>query len=249
MTMGKDFIPRRCQGESIACSQDQNILKSYPSNSGGRREALDAELSRIIEFYQEDTGSQRLALPAFGEIFYNLSSDLSEALGLLSVSVSNVEAPAVFKILYVRAVNLVESMLISILIKAIVIRPGLRARFKISSLEGGLSSGSHEEISSEERGVAVDVASSLSLKTFCNYEYLLIEVFGARLEMLNFTAIDRIFAKRDDLLVRHGRCIEGQSAQVTSEEVERVIATLRDFAVDLNINIYHSVFDHNSSDI
>ncbi|MDZ7329004.1 hypothetical protein GJV36_20760 [Pseudomonas sp. SDS3-8] len=97
--------------------------------------------------------------------------------------------------------------------------------------------------------MAVDVASSLSLKTFCNYEYLLIEVFGARLEMLNFTAIDRIFAKRDDLLVRHGRCIEGQSAQVTSEEVERVIATLRDFAVDLNINIYHSVFDHNSSDI
>ncbi|MNO44306.1 hypothetical protein D3C76_345440 [compost metagenome] len=250
MTMGKDFIQRRRQDESIACSRDQNRLKSYPSTNGVHRDALGVEFSRVIKAVQEDAESQRLTRHTLGEIFDKLSSELSKALGLLSLSVSDTDAPAVFKLLYVHVVNLVGSMLNSILSKAVVCSPNLQARFKIRFLEDGFYLGSHgseREILSEERGFSGGIASSLNLKSFCNVQYLLIDIFGARLEMLNFTAIDRIFAKRDDLLVRHGRNTEDQPVQVTAEEVKLVIATLRDFAVDLNISIYHSLFDNNSS--
>lgn len=249
MTVGKGFIPRRCQDESIACSRDQNRLKGETSTNGMHRNTLGVEFSRIIKAVQEDTESQRLTRHSLGELFDKLSSDLSKASDLLGLSVSGSDAPAVFKLLYVYAVNVVGSMLSSILSKAVVSSPSLRASFKSRFLEDGFSSGLHgsEREALSGRGFSGDMASGLSLKSFCNVEYLLIEIFGERLETLNFTVIDQIFAKRDDLLVRHGRNVEGQAVQFTAEDVKLVIATLRDFAVNLNIKIYHSLFDHNSS--
>ena len=84
------------------------------------------------------------------------------------------------------------------------------------------------------------------MKGFCKFEDLLIEIFGGRIEGLNFALIERVFTKRDYLLNRHGMGVEGQLVQLAAEEVELVIVALRDFAVDLNVRIYHSLFEHDS---
>lgn len=250
MNISKDFPPGGRQGESIAWSREQHGLINNLSADEISSSTSDVKFFAIVKASQGGVESRRLTRHTLGELFDKLSADLSVALDLLSLSMGSVDAPTVSKLLYVHAVNLVESLVISMLSKAVESSPGLRGGFEERFLEGGLSSGLHErqrKILSDLGGFSTDVASGLVFKSFRNLEYLLIEIFGGRLEGLNFALIDRVFTKRDYLLNRDEVGIEGQLVQLAAEEVELVIVALRDFAVDLNIRIYHSLFEHDSS--
>ncbi|GLO16108.1 hypothetical protein PPUJ20028_46940 [Pseudomonas putida] len=249
MSIRKEFLPGGRQGESNAWSREQHGLKTSLSADEINCSTSDIKFFAIVKTLQGGVESRRLTRHTPGELFDKLSADLSVALDLLSLSMGSIDAAAISKLLYVHAVNLIESLMMSILSKAVASSPGLRGGFEERFLEGGLSSGLHEaqrKILSGERGVLTDINSGLDLKGFRNFEYLLIEIFGGRLEGLNFALIDRVFTKRDYLLNCDGVSVEGQLVQLAAEEVELVIVALRDFAVDLNVRIYHSLFEHDS---
>ncbi|WP_455886245.1 hypothetical protein [Pseudomonas rustica] len=250
MSVSKDFLPGGRQGESIAWSREQYGLKTSLSADEINRSTSDIEFSVIVKPLQGGVESRRLTRHTLGESFDKLSADLSVALDLLSLSMGSVDASAISKLLYVHAVNLIESLMMSILSKAVASSPGLRGGFEKRFLEGGLSSGLHEEqrkILSGEREFSADINRGLGSKSFRNFEYLLIEIFGGRLEGLNFALIDRVFTNRDYFLNRNGVGVEGQLVQLAAEEVALVMVALRDFAVDLNVRIYHALFEHDSS--
>lgn len=225
-------------------------MRIIPSSDEVNRSTLDVEFSAIVRASQGGVGSERLTRHALGELFDKLSSDLSIALDLLSLGVGSTDAPTVSKLIYVHAVNLIESLIVSVLSKAVTSGLSSQNGFKVRFFDGGLSSGSHDDYRENllsKRESSRDAVSALNLKGFRDFEYLLTAIFGGRLEELNFALIDQFFTRRDWLLSHDGLDVEGQSVQLAAEEVELVIVAIRDFAVDLNIKIYHLLFHHDSS--
>ncbi|MBA6136050.1 MULTISPECIES: hypothetical protein [Pseudomonas] len=244
MSIGKDFLSRNFLEESIFWRQGRKGAKSILFDSELDWRELRVEVSQVIKAAEDGAESQRMTRHALSELFDELSSDLSKASSLLSVGMSSVDAPTIFKLLYVHVVNLIESLLSSILCRAIEGNQGLVGGFERFFLENGFSSGSDENWRKilSRKGLDSRGVCGSSFKNFSDIEFLFVRIFGEQFRSLNFTAIGSVFSRRDDLLVRYGKNIEGQPVQFTAEEVELVIATLRDFAVDLNISIYHSLF-------
>lgn len=205
---------------------------------------LAAEYSAMQEAEEDEAEFQWLNRHSHSDFFHEFSAELATASSLLTFGSNALLTDTVNKLVYAHAVTLMEALISSVVRKLIVSEQSLLMNLvakykKLSGITVTL-----KQIAEEPKIVESIVLKELSEVTFHNVSTIN-QVFNAmfdeHMKGLRLSEIGRICGKRHDIVHRNGKTVGDEAIELTTQEVEQAIRSIRDFAEDLKSKIHNAL--------
>ncbi|MGX1126545.1 HEPN domain-containing protein [Pseudomonas sp. HLS-6 TE3448] len=240
MSSIKDYFFEVQQEKCIEWIRKTYGLEVDPDEDEDQWAELAAEYSAMLDAEEEAAEFEWLHRHSHSQFFLEFSAELETAFSLLTISNSPSHTGTINKLVYAHAVTLLETLISSVIQKLLVSERDLLLSLithykKLNGIPITL-----QQIAQEPKIVESTVLKKLSELSFHNVstiQQVLQAMFGDAMKGIDVSAIGRITDKRHDIVHRNGKTIKDEPIQLTTEEVQQAIRSIRSFAEDLKSRI------------
>jgi hypothetical protein len=249
MSSIKDYFFEVQQEQCIEWIRQRHGIEIDPDEDDERWAELAAEYSAMQEAEEDEAEFQWLHRHSHSEFFLEFSTELATASSLLTLGSSPQHTDTLNKLVYAHSVTLLEALISSLVRKFVVsernLLMNLAARFnKLSGITVTLKKLAEEPQAVES--IVLAALSDLSFHNVSTINQVLKAMFGEHMNGLALSDIGRISSKRHDIVHRNGKTVDDQPIELTVEEAQLAIRTIREFAEDLKGRIYNALTAHES---
>ncbi|EGH95508.1 MULTISPECIES: hypothetical protein [Pseudomonas syringae group] len=183
--------------------------------------------------------------------FQEFCTELAKTKDLLITSSNSVHAETVNKLVYAHAVTLMETFISSAVGKLVVDDQGLLLNLvdEYKVLNG--MKVTLKEVLEQPKIVEKRVIETLREQAFHNVSTIsqvLNAMFGEHMKGLELGEVARICEKRHHIVHRNGKTVDDQPIELSQQEVQQTIETIRDFAGNLSDRIYIALTERESAE-
>lgn len=200
-------------------------------------EELAGEYSAMLDAQAE---IQWLNRHSHQEFFIEFEAELTAASSLLTAANISGHANSVYKLVYAHTVTLMETLISSVVRKLVVSDEGLLMSLAAGYNKLGIITVTLKEIAEQPKLVESIALKLLTDQTFHNVSTIkevLGVMFGDHMKGLNLAGVGRLCGKRHDIVHRNGKTRDDQPIELSHDEVNQAITTVRDFAQDVQRRI------------
>lgn len=248
MSSIKEYLFEVQQENCIEWIRQQYGIEIDPDEDHQEWAALAIEYSAMLE--AEEAELEWINSHSHSEFFREFSAELATASALLTLS-RNQHADTLNKLVYAHVVTLMEALISSVVRNLLVSERRQLMKLIVGYKKLSGITVTLQQIAEDPKIVEKTVLKTLAEISFHNVSTIhqvLNAMFGKHMNDLELGEVGRICKKRHDIVHRNGKTLDDQPIELTLQEVQQMIDTIREFSEDIDSRINTALTEQESAE-